>query len=157
MAEDPGRALIAAQSAAVDLLDAQPRTRRDLARRLRDRGHPQEAIEGALDRLEAAGVVDDRAFADGFVRRRLRLRPRGWSLIRRELRARGVPEDVVASVLGRFAAETDEHELAREALRRQAYRLAKLDPGVARRRAIASLRRLGFSSRAILAAVDSRE
>jgi regulatory protein len=148
-------ALARAREAALRLLDAQPRTRRNLARRLSDRGYPEEAIEGALDRLVAVGLVDDRAYAEGFIRRRLRLKPRGWLLLKRELLDRGVPEEVTASALAEFAARIDESDLARDVLRRRTYRLRTLSPDVARRRAIASLRRLGFCSSAIIAAVDS--
>jgi regulatory protein len=142
---------------ALRLLGRQPRTRRDLARRLAGRGHPGAAIEAALLRLEAVGLINDGLYAEGFIRRRLRLRPRAPALLRRELRSRGVPEAAIETAFSTFAGELDEAALAREVLRRQGYRWAKLEPEVARRRAVGTLRRLGFSSASITEAIRSAE
>lgn len=141
---------------ALRLLAAQPCTRAGLVTKLARRGFSRELIDALLDRLEAVGLVDDRAYAEGFVRRRLRIRPRGFALLRRELELKGVSAPVAASVLQAAAQATDEATLARAALGRREYRLAKLDPDVARRRAIAILRRLGFSPAAIAQALPRR-
>jgi regulatory protein len=141
---------------ALRLLAAQPGTRAGLAVKLARRGFSRELIHVLLDRLEAVGLVDDRVYAEGFVRRRLRIRPRGFALMRRELALKGVSAAVADEVLQAAAQATDEATLARSALARREYRLAKLSPDVARRRAIAILRRLGFSPAAIAEALPRR-
>jgi regulatory protein len=133
------------------------RTRRDLAKRLAGRGYPAAVIEQVLSRLTALGLVNDGLYAEGFIRRRLRLRPRSPAMLRLELRSRGVAETAIETAMEAFAGELDEVALARDALRRQAYRWAKLDPEAARRRAIGVLRRLAFSAAVILEAVQSTE
>jgi regulatory protein len=141
---------------ALRMLAAEPSTRAVLALKLARRGFPRAHIAALLDRLVAVGLVDDRAYAEGFVRRRLRIRPRGFALLRRELLRKGVPAAVVDEVLAAAASATDEVTLARTALARRAYRLDRLSPDVARQRAIGILRRLGFSAAAIAGALPWR-
>jgi regulatory protein len=137
------------------LLEVQPRSRRDLARRLAERGHARADIEDALSRLEAVGVLDDRVYAEGFIRRRLRLRPRGRALLRRELKVRGVEGPVADQVLDAFSSELDEVALARAVLARRSSRWSKLTPAQRRRRAVGTLRRLGFAPAAIVEVIRS--
>lgn len=153
----PDQELESAREAALHLLAPGLRTRHHLARLLAERGYQAAVIEQVLSRLTELGLVNDGLYAEGFIRRRLRLRPRSPALLRLELRARGVPETAIETALEAFAGQLDEVALARDVLRRQAYRWAKLDPEVARRRAIGALRRLGFSSPAIIEAVRSAE
>jgi regulatory protein len=154
---DPAEAdLGPVREVALRLLAAEPSTRAGLHAKLARRGFSRELIAPLLDRLEAVGLVDDRAYAEGFVRRRLRIRPRGFALLRRELARKGVSVAVTDEVLRAAAATTDEVTLARAALARRDYRLAKLSPDAARRRSIGILRRLGFSAAAIAAALPPR-
>jgi regulatory protein len=146
----------AARDAAIRMIEVQLRPRRELARRLAARGFPPPAVAAALDRLEAVGIVDDRAYAEGFIRRRVRLRPRGARLLERELLQRGVPRPVILSAIAAALGERTELELAEAALAKRASAWARLDPGVARRRAAAALQRLGFPGAVIRAAIDSR-
>lgn len=142
---------------ALRLLAAQPRTRHHLAKRLVERGHSLAAVEAALSRLEAVGLVNDSLYAEGFIRRRLRLRPRPRVLLRRELRLRGVPGPTIESALDAFGADLDDVKLARAVLDRRRSRWTKLEPEVRRRRAVETLRRLGFSSSAIALVLRSLE
>jgi regulatory protein len=157
---DPARELdrlaAAVKAAALKLLEVQLRPRRELGRRLAARGFPASVIETVLDRLSAVGLVDDRVYAEGFVRRRLRLRPCGRLRLTAELRARGIPEPIAAAAIREATGAGDELELARAALAARAGRWARLDPEVARRRAAAALKRLGFPV-AVITAVLARK
>lgn len=147
--------IAAAREAAIRLIEVQLRPRRELARRLAARGFPPDTVAAALDRLEAVGLVNDRAYAEGFIRRRVRLRPRGAFLLEQELVRRGVERPVAAAALAEGLAGRDELTLARAALAKRAAAWGRLEPAVARRRAAAALRRLGFPAGVIRAALDS--
>jgi regulatory protein len=153
---EEGERVVEARAAALRMIEVQLRPRRELARRLAARGFPAPAVTAVLDRLEAVGIVDDRAYAEGFIRRRLRLRPRGPRLLERELLQRGVPRAVVLAAIAAALGERTELDLARAALIQRASGWARLDPEVARRRAIAALKRLGFPGATIRAALDAR-
>ena len=138
------------------MIELQLRPRRELARRLAARGFPPPAVAEALDRLEAVGLVDDRVYAEGFLRRRVRLRPRGTLLLEQELVRRGIDRPVVARALAEVLAGRDELALAQAALAKRAAGWQRLEPAVARRRAAAALRRLGFPAGVIRAALAAR-
>jgi regulatory protein len=151
----------AAREAALRLLERTRRTRRDLARRLRDRGYPAEVVEPTLDRLAAVGLVDDVEYACAFLRGRAARRPSGRRRLEQELRTRGVAAEDVAQAFKRFAAErgeeeqgpVDEAEGARRVLALAARRYRGLDPRTRRQRLYALLVRRGFDRDAIEAAL----
>ena len=86
-AESPARS---AREDALKLLDLQRRTRRDLTRRLRDKGHDAAEIEPVLDRLAELKLVDDAEYARAFIAGRWGRRAAGWRKIEMDLRGRGV-------------------------------------------------------------------
>lgn len=131
------------------LIDHRMRTRRELAVKLKSRGRPDEVIDQVLDRLEHAGLIDDGRFAQLWIDERLRRRPAGLSLLRRELRQKGIDAEVVETALEESASGEGETERAYEVLRRQSHRYARLDRDAAHRRMVAFLGRRGFGQAVI--------
>ncbi|MEJ2503471.1 MAG: regulatory protein RecX, partial [Gemmatimonadota bacterium] len=111
------------------------------------------------------GYTDDRAFAEAFVRDRLRLRPRGQRGLLSELRGKGVDGATAeAAVAAVFRAEgIEESDLARDAAeawaRKNASTLRRArrspeDRQRARRRLFGHLARRGFTSDVVRSAMD---
>jgi regulatory protein len=151
-------------AAAFRFLEARARSVVETRRRLTEAGYRAELIEGALDRLRQIGLLDDEAFARGWIESRDRARPRGEIALRRELRLRGVESEAVEAALEERRAETlagapaygveadsdtpgDPDEAAARRLlgrrRRDLERVA--EPGKRRQRAYALLARSGFA------------
>ena len=131
---------------ALRYLAMRPRSRREVEQRLERKGADPVAIEAALARCEALGHLDDRAFAAAYARHRIRLRPCGASRLTADLRSRGVTEAEARAGIRDAMRDEDVSEevlLEREASR-QARRLARLEPEVARRRLYGALMRRGF-------------
>ncbi len=132
------------------LLSRAARTEHDLRERLEAR-FTAEAVTAALRRLRTLGYVDDRAWAAAYVER-----PRSLlcsaRLLQRELRARGVSEEIAEAATG----EHDDDRAALAAARIALRRLSRggddrdddgHDAGAARkrsRRLVAALARRGF-------------
>lgn len=158
--EDEG---IRARDAALRLLSHRSRSAAELRRRLEDRQVKPAVVGQTLEWLEERGFVDDRAFAESFVRDRLRLRPRGRARLVQELRRKGVDPGVAARAADEVMAieEMDEPGLAREAARAWARRNGALldrahrseDRQRARRRLYGHLARRGFRHDAIGAGI----
>jgi len=152
-ASESGRASGTAREDALKLLDRQRRTRSDLARRLREKGHDVAEIVATLDRLVEVGLLDDVEFARAFIAGRWGRRAAGWRRIEQDLRGRGVSGEDVAAGRARFEAEqggagepaVDETAAALRVVRQSARRYAALDPRVRRQRLTALLLRRGFS------------
>jgi len=112
------------KDAALGLLSRRPHARRELRDKLYRKEFPSRVIHDVLDHLESVGLVDDRAFAEAFVRDRVRMRPRGKRALEAELAKRGVRADAKPAIEAVFEeAEIDDRGLAREVaegwLRRQ--------------------------------------
>ena len=130
-----------ARDIALRRLDRCAAPRAVLARTLERRGVDPRAAQEALDRLEAAGVVDDRAYAAALARTRFAEKGAARRAIAEELRLKGVGEGPIRAALA----------LAR----RKLASTRGLEPAVRRRRALALLGRKGYPAQAAADAVDA--
>lgn len=135
-----------AKAVAYDLLARRPWTRKELTERLRRRGAAAAVAAELVAELEAAGYVDDRAFARGWAETRARQRALGRQRIAAELRARGVARELIAAALQETFGEVSEEAQALEVARRRLPALLKRDPRKATARLRDHLLRRGFSS-----------
>jgi regulatory protein len=134
-----------ARALCLRLLTARARTRAELSGQLTKRGYPDDIRDRVLDRLVAAGLVDDADFAQEWVRSRRANSGKSKRALAAELHAKGVDNDVITTALGGLdaAAERERAELlVRARLRREA--LGDDDARVSRRLA-AMLARRGYS------------
>jgi len=79
----------AAHRAALRAIARRAHARFDLRRRLLQRQHPAAAVDRALDRLSAAGLLNDAQFAADYAAQKAR-RGRGPARLVRDLQAQGV-------------------------------------------------------------------
>jgi len=147
--------LEAAHRAALRALARRAHARFDLRRRLLQKQHPPAAVDGALDRLAAAGLLNDAQFARDFAAAKAR-RGRGPARLVRDLQSQGVDrriaEDAVRTSL---AAEGVDPEQAVQALaEKRARQLAGLPAPVRKRRLVAFLVRRGFGGAEVRAVVE---
>jgi len=125
---------------ALGFLSYRPRSRAEVETYFRRHKVMPEVIETVTERLLAAGLLDDSAFASYWVENREAFRPRGARALRFELRRKGVPDAVVEEAIG----DVDESEGAYRAARERARRLGGLDYPTFRRRLGGFLQRRGF-------------
>jgi regulatory protein len=151
-----------ARDAALSLLGTRPRTRRELSDRLRRKGFGGGAVLYALAEAERLKLMDDVAFAEMWVRDRLRLRPRGSRALTAELIRKGVPAADAAAAVRRVMHDESarDSELCRAAAQKWARTSGRRTAGAAadarraaERRLSAFLARRGFGSDDIRAAV----
>jgi regulatory protein len=135
----------AAYRAASRLLAARGRARGDLRRRLAQKQHAPRAVDAALARLEATGVLDDARFAVEYAARRAAA-GRGPARIVADLItqgvARGVAEGAVQDALAQEGL--DPARTLRAVAERRAMQLAGLAPVARKRRLLAYLARRGY-------------
>jgi regulatory protein len=134
-----------ARALCLRLLTARARTRAELSGQLTKRGYPDDIRDRVLDRLAAAGLVDDADFAEQWVRSRRANSGKSRRALAAELHTKGVDNDIITTALGGLdaAAERERAEqLVRARLRREA--LGEDDTRVSRRLA-AMLARRGYS------------
>jgi regulatory protein len=95
----------------------------EMERYLQRKGHPGLVCRQVLQRLAAENYLDDRAFAQMWVRRRLRSSPRGKMALRHELQQKGIQQALISEIL----AQLDESEAAWAAAQSRLPRLEALD------------------------------
>ncbi|HEY7756560.1 MAG TPA: regulatory protein RecX [Actinomycetota bacterium] len=130
---------------ALRLLSVRPRSRRELERRLVRAGFEPTEVREELERLEAVGLVDDRAFAQQVLEHELAVRGSGRRAIVSRLAAKGVDRATIESTLADLPAEADEDRAGELALGRLP-RLAGLPREQAYARLTGFLARRGYDA-----------
>jgi regulatory protein len=136
--------------AALELLARREHSRREITRKLLERGFPDDVIARVLDELARKGSLADARFTDSFVRSRI-AKGQGPQRIRAELKRRGIAD--AAADQGLAAAEVDWLAAIR------AVRAKRFGPGIPRdyaerARQARFLQYRGFDSAEIRAALE---
>jgi regulatory protein len=135
----------AACRAGLRTLATRGRARRDLRRRLIQKQHPPRAVDEALARLDAQGLLDDRRFALEYAARHA-AGGRGPARLVADLLRQGVDRAVADTAVGEALAEEgiDPDQALRAVAARRASQLGALAPAVRKRRLLAYLARRGY-------------
>ena len=132
-----------ARTILLDQLTGRARSRSDLAAKLAQRNVPEEIAARLLDRFEEVGLVDDAAFARGWVEQRQSGRGLARRALAQELRRKGIDDEVAREALDEIDPER-EVEAARTLVRRKLRSVSDLDQQVAVRRLTGMLARKGY-------------
>ena len=138
------------RSRALRLLDHRARSEQELRDRLLDAEFPQASVDTVIADLVESGLIDDRRFAEEWVRQRRTRRGKSRSVLREELRRKGVS---TADCDHALAVVSDDHEqeLARHVAEDRARRIRTVPADRKEkydhlRRIAAALARRGFSA-----------
>jgi regulatory protein len=134
-----------ARALCLRLLTARARTRAELAGQLTKRGYPDDVSALVLDRLAEVGLIDDRDFAEQWVRSRHVNAGKGKRALVSELRTKGVDDEVIAAALADVDAGAERaraEQLVADKLRRE--RLTDDDDAKLTRRLVGMLARRGY-------------
>lgn len=148
--------LEAAHRAALRALARRAHARFDLRRRLLQKQHPPAAVDGALDRLAAASLLDDARFAADYAAAKA-YRGRGPARLIRDLLALGIDRRVAEEAVQTSLADEgiDPTRAVRALAEKRARQLAGLPAPVRKRRLTAFLVRRGFGGAEVRKVVDS--
>jgi regulatory protein len=140
---DPARTY----SRSLDMLARAPRSVRDLRRRLLRKGEGEADVDAAIERLTAAGLLDDAAFARAFVRTKVASQGFSRRRLQQELAKRGVARDVADAAIVEVLHDDEVDEVANieRAALKKLRTLRGLDEDTRRRRLYGYLARRGYS------------
>lgn len=142
------------RSIALRSLEGSPKTRVQLAERLRRGGVDGDVCDEVFDRLEAVGLIDDVAFAMEWVRSRHAVRGLARRALRQELTVKGVAAHIIDDALEQITAD-DEVAAARRMADRLRQKMVPLDDAAVVRRVAGRLARRGYSSDIVRAALQA--
>lgn len=104
-----------------------PRSKHQLAVKLRERHVPEEVAGAVLDRFEDVGLINDADFAELWVRSRFAAKSLSKSALRRELASKGVDGVVAEEALSELS-DDEEMDAARELVERRMRPFTREDP-----------------------------
>ena len=130
--------------AAMRALQTRLHSRAELRKKLMRKEWGDAVIDGVLDDLQRLGYLDDARFAKTKALSAAQHKHHGRRRAMLELIRAGVKGDVAERALDDVYDAHDSMAVARELAKKQAARLKKLDPIVARRRLVGMLQRRGF-------------
>jgi regulatory protein len=142
---------------ALSMLASQARSARDLERRLVRKGEDPSYVRSAIERLLAAGLVDDAAFARQLARSKLLGAGHSTRRLQQELGKRGVAHDVADEAVNEVVEQegVDQLSLAETAARKKLRTLHDVDVATQRRRLYGFLARRGYEPDTIRRALES--
>ncbi len=135
-----------AREKALELVSQRQLSRRELKRKLRDRGFDEEAADYCTDWIAERGLIDEQAYAAAIVRH-YAAKGYGESRLRQELGRRGIPRELAEEAMD---ARPDDGEKLDRLI---AARLRDPDDRDEVRRLSAALYRRGFSGEEIRGAL----
>ena len=139
---------------ALGFLKSRLHSRSQLFKKLMRREYGETIVAGVLDELTRLGYVNDERFAQTKALAAAQHKHHGRRRAFVELLKSGVKGDVAERALDRVYETTDTAAMARELAQKQAPRLRKLDPLIARRRLAGMLQRRGFDYDDIRPVID---
>ena len=150
-------AVMRAKAKAMRYVGRRARTCEEVRRKLREKDHPEHAVEAAVARLKELDYLDDAEYAREYMRSRFRSKGYGPVRLRRELKQRGVDRHEIEDAM-LLLDEEEVRDAAREHARKRWPRLAdEEDPRRRRQKLEGYLRRRGFSYDTIRRAADEVE
>lgn len=143
--DDEGAAL-AAYDRALNLLAFQPRSSRDLKRRLLQKGEREAHVDSAVTKLVERGLLDDGGYARQVARSKVVGQGASKRRLQQELFKRGVERGVADAAIGEVLSEEggDQGEVVERFARKKLRSLGALDAATRRRRLYAYLARRGY-------------
>jgi regulatory protein len=131
---------------ALRYLSFRNRSVKELKTFLLGKGYGPEVVSRTLNRLEAVGLLDDRAFAKAWAEVRVKSKGMGEKLLERELRQKGIKKEAIREAVEGLG---DEEERALSLALARVERLKGLDKETAKRRLAGFLQRKGYSGEVV--------
>jgi regulatory protein len=114
-----------------------------------------EIITAVIAKLKEMRFLNDREFAASWVRSRTEYKPKAKTIIKMELRQKGIEDEIIGEVLQEHTEGKDDKTLARELLEKRRKRYEGMDKQERYQKAGGFLARKGFSYEVIKTAIDS--
>jgi regulatory protein len=128
---------------ALKLLSYRGRSVRELQKRLKMTGFPENVVSSTINYLQHAGLVNDRALAEDLKRKAITTKLLSQNNARRFMLTRGIPKEIVDSML--IFDEKEDRENAKKLIDKRLRLIKNCPPEKIKRRLYNLLFRKGYS------------
>lgn len=141
---------------ALNMLAFRARSATELRRSLVRKGEEPARVDAAIERLRAAGLIDDEQFARQFARSRVSSAGASRRKLEQELYRKGVGREISSEAIAEVMEEedVDEDALVERAALKKLRTLGRVDEATRRRRLYGYLARRGYDSDRIRGAME---
>ena len=119
-------------------------TNKEIRDKLSERGYTAEIIQDVIAAMERYGYLNDKTFAEEWIRSRMQTKPKGKIALRQELARKGIERSIIEDALSRIFGDSKELDTALDLARRRVKSYSKDEPETARRKLWSFLLRRGF-------------
>jgi len=130
---------------AVKILSHRDRSEHEMRSRLLDAGYEEKIVELVMSDLQRLGLIDDKKFARLFARTKMMTKPMGSFLLKRELKQKGIAEEIIENTIYEIYQKKDEYKVAQQIANKKKRQLTKIDEAKAKKKVSDLLARRGFS------------
>lgn len=120
-----------------------PRSEKEIEGWCKKKNVPESLRKKYLDKLKYLDLVDDFKFAKFWIEQRLSFRPKPVSILKQELRQKGIKQETIDEVLSDF--KIDELKQAKNLLEKNQSRWKRLTPDQFKKKASGFLLRKGYN------------
>ena len=145
-----------ARNIVLNQLNFMPRSRKELETALAKRHVEPDVAKSVLDRFEEIGMVDDAAYAELLIRSRCNTKRVSRSVLRQQLRQKGVDQEIIEDAL-MVVTDEDELRMATELVEKKLRAMSNLEPEVRKRRLFGLLARKGYGTQIALRVINDLE
>jgi regulatory protein len=142
-----------ARNIVLNQLNFMPRSRKELEITLAKRKIDPDVAKEVLDRFVEIDVINDAAFAELLVRSRCNTKKVSRSVMRQQLRQKGVDQEIIEEAL-LVVTDDDEMRMATELVEKKVRAMSRLDPQVRKRRLFGLLARKGYGTAIALKVIN---
>ena len=135
----------AAKQVLLRRLSHAPRTRKELAKDLKDKDISDAVANVALDRFEEVGLINDQALASSYVSSQHERKGLGKNALRQQLRAKGISDDMALEAISQIS-DDQEFQAAFALACKKIRSLQRDDAKTQLRKIVGVLARKGYSS-----------
>lgn len=132
-----------AKKTAMNMLAMRDHASAELREKLIKRDYLSDAVDDLIAKLQKSKLLNDEEFAHRYVRAHRERRKLSRSVLKRELKKRGISPELISDAVDEVDGEED---LARQVAEKKAASTRQLDYEVRERRILGMLARRGFSS-----------
>jgi regulatory protein len=110
---------------AIKLLSIRKRSIFEIRKRLKQKEFENDTIDEVIRELLEYKYLNDKEFAEAYINDRINFNPRGSFLVKKELREKGVAENIIDEKIKKLFPEEKEIELAKKATEKKLATLSK--------------------------------
>jgi len=130
---------------ALRILSYRDRSEKEMRTKLSKAGYDEKIINLVVKELKRLQLIDEEKFARNYAKTKMVTRPAGEFLLKRELKHKGISDEIIEETLKEIYQEKDQSQVAVELAKKKKLQLKNVDVKKAKKRMSDFLMRRGFN------------